>query len=139
MLQKKGGWLFSGQDSPDYSLNLLNLDKEEIMKHLLLKTAVVALVGMVLAVGQALAAKKITVTVKNLTNGLYFTPLLITAHDGDTHLFEVGEPASYALQAMPKVVIFPCCPKWLGAQTGTLLKIRPVVCWVLERWSWMFI
>ena len=45
-------------------------------------------------------AAEFTVTVKNLTNGIYFTPLLITAHDGDTHLFETGSPASEALQAM---------------------------------------
>ncbi len=54
---------------------------------------------MVLTVGQAVAGT-IYVTVKNLTNGLYFTPLLITAHDGDIRLFELGVPASEALQAM---------------------------------------
>jgi hypothetical protein len=50
-------------------------------------------VGSLLTLGQA-AAAEITVTVKNLTNGIYFTPLLISAHDGDTHLFETGSPAS---------------------------------------------
>ena len=45
-------------------------------------------------------AREFSVTVKNLTNGIYFTPLLITAHNGHTHLFETGEPASDALQAM---------------------------------------
>lgn len=45
-------------------------------------------------------AARVNVTVKNLTNGIYFTPLLITAHDGDTTLFEVGYEASPALQAM---------------------------------------
>ena len=57
------------------------------------------MVGSLQALGQA-AAAKFTVTVKNLTNGIYFTPLLITAHDGDTHLFETGSPVSPALQAM---------------------------------------
>lgn len=69
------------------------------MVNFLIKTIVVVLVGMVLTVGQAVAGK-IFVTVKNLTNGLYFTPLLITAHDGNTRLFETGVPASEALQAM---------------------------------------
>jgi len=53
----------------------------------------------VLSLGHA-AAAEFTVSVKNLTNGTYFTPLLITAHDGDTPLFETGSPASEALQAM---------------------------------------
>jgi len=69
------------------------------MTKLLFKTLLALVVGMVLTLGQAVAAE-FTVTVKNLTNGIYFTPLLISAHDGDTHLFETGSPASPALQAM---------------------------------------
>ena len=49
--------------------------------------------------GQVFAAK-ISVTVKNLTHGVYFTPLLISAHSGDEDLFETGEPASEELRAM---------------------------------------
>ena len=55
--------------------------------------------GMLLTAGHAMAGK-IFVTVKNLTNGLYFTPLLITAHDSNTRLFELGVPATEELQAM---------------------------------------
>ena len=51
------------------------------------------------AVCQAYGAE-FSVTVKNLTHGTWFTPLLITAHDRSTDLFETGEPASTALQAM---------------------------------------
>jgi len=51
------------------------------------------------AVGQA-AAAEFSVTVKNLTNGTWFTPLLITAHDKYTDVFETGEPASDELQAV---------------------------------------
>jgi hypothetical protein len=69
------------------------------MVKILFKTLFVVVVGTVLSMGQAVAAE-FTVTVKNLTNGIYFTPLLITAHDGDAHLFETGSPASAALQAM---------------------------------------
>ena len=49
--------------------------------------------------GQAFAGR-FSVNVKNLTNGINFTPLLITAHDGNTYLFKTGESASAALQAM---------------------------------------
>ena len=49
--------------------------------------------------GQAVAAQ-FSVSVKNLTNGTWFTPLLIAAHNGDTDLFETGESASAAVQAM---------------------------------------
>ncbi|MDX2453942.1 spondin domain-containing protein [Desulfosarcina sp.] len=69
------------------------------MVKILFKTLFAVVVGAVLSMGQAVAAE-FTVTVKNLTNGIYFTPLLITAHDGETHLFETGSPASAALQAM---------------------------------------
>ncbi len=46
------------------------------------------------------SAAEFSVTVKNLTHGTWFTPLLITAHDRSTDLFETGQPASEALQAM---------------------------------------
>ena len=46
------------------------------------------------------SAAEFTVAVKNLTNGIYFTPLLITAHNGHFRLFETGEPASAELRAM---------------------------------------
>ncbi len=69
------------------------------MIKLLLKTLLAATFGILLAASQA-AAMEFTVTVKNLTNGIYFTPLLITAHDGGTRLFETGTPASPELQAM---------------------------------------
>jgi hypothetical protein len=45
-------------------------------------------------------AQKFTVTVKNLTHGSHFTPLLIAAHDANTHLFQAGELATISLQAM---------------------------------------
>ena len=48
----------------------------------------------------AAGAAEISVTVRNLTHGVYFTPLLITAHDGGTHLFQAGTAASEAVQAM---------------------------------------
>lgn len=45
-------------------------------------------------------AADIEVSVTNLTHGNHFTPLLIAAHDADSHLFQVGTEASAALQKM---------------------------------------
>lgn len=45
-------------------------------------------------------AQVITVEVTNLTNGTYFTPLLIATHNRHTHLFQTGVAASDHLQAM---------------------------------------
>lgn len=41
-----------------------------------------------------------SVEVTNLTNAIYFTPLLVSAHNADTHMFQVGTAASISLQAM---------------------------------------
>ena len=41
-----------------------------------------------------------SVRVDNLTNGIYFTPLLVAAHADDARLFAAGEVASTNLQAM---------------------------------------
>lgn len=40
------------------------------------------------------------VEITNLTNGNHFTPLLVTAHDHDTHLFQAGEAASVEIEQM---------------------------------------
>ena len=45
-------------------------------------------------------ARDVDVEITNLTNGLYFTPLLVVAHDRDTHLFQAGTMASESLQKM---------------------------------------
>jgi hypothetical protein len=45
-------------------------------------------------------AVDVEVEVQNLTRGIYFTPLLVTAHTPDQSLFNVGEAASAELQAM---------------------------------------
>jgi hypothetical protein len=48
----------------------------------------------------SLAMGEVTVTVRNLTHGIYFTPLLVTVHDEGEHLFRVGNEASEALATM---------------------------------------
>ena len=40
------------------------------------------------------------VTVTNLTTGIHFTPLIISAHSGDTDIFKPGSTASAELQAI---------------------------------------
>lgn len=45
-------------------------------------------------------AENITVEVTNLTHAVYFTPLLVAAHNADTRMFQVGTSASISLQAM---------------------------------------
>lgn len=69
------------------------------MKKLLPTKSIVILLGVLLAGTNAIAAEY-AVTVKNLTHKIYFTPLLITAHGGGTHLFQGGEAASDDLRAM---------------------------------------
>ncbi len=44
--------------------------------------------------------KNVTVEITNLSNGLYYTPLLVSAHNRNTHLFQAGSAASANLQAM---------------------------------------
>ena len=45
-------------------------------------------------------AADIDVKITNLTQGIYFTPLLVTAHSSDAMLYKLGEAAPPELQAM---------------------------------------
>lgn len=45
-------------------------------------------------------ALDLNVTVKNLSHGSHFTPLLFAAHDAQQHMFQEGVAASASLQAM---------------------------------------
>ncbi|KZN36781.1 spondin domain-containing protein [Pseudoalteromonas luteoviolacea] len=65
-----------------------------------MKTRILSLIaGSLLASGAASAAS-LEVKVTNLTQGIYFTPILVSAHTSDAMLFNAGEKASEALQAM---------------------------------------
>jgi hypothetical protein len=44
-------------------------------------------------------AQQIEVTVTNLTQGIYYTPFVIAAHDSNFHIFQSGEVATPELQA----------------------------------------
>ncbi|MBT0585999.1 spondin domain-containing protein [Alteromonas oceanisediminis] len=52
------------------------------------------------AMSTASNAADLTIDVQNLTQGIYFTPLLLVAHTPDASLFEVGESATPELQSM---------------------------------------
>ena len=62
-------------------------------------------VGLAMAVGAGIgsvpaAAVDFSVRVVNLTRGIYFTPLLVVAHNNETRLFTSGTAASASLRAM---------------------------------------
>ena len=52
------------------------------------------------AMSSSVIARDLTVELVNLTNAVYFTPLLVSTHNSNTHLFQAGMPASANLQAM---------------------------------------
>lgn len=53
-----------------------------------------------LSTAASASGQTVQVEITNLTNGTYFTPLLIAAHGPGVHLFEPGTPASASLQAL---------------------------------------
>ncbi len=59
-----------------------------------------ALVSAGIALAPPAFARGIGVEITNLTNGVYFTPLLVAAHPSGIHLFRPGKAASEHLQAM---------------------------------------
>lgn len=56
--------------------------------------------GMAALAALNVQAADVEISVQNLTQGIYFTPLLVVAHDTDTTLFTSGTAASPELQAM---------------------------------------
>lgn len=53
-----------------------------------------------LCMAASVQAETVDIKITNLTQNLYFTPLLVAAHDRNADLFEVGQPASKPLQIM---------------------------------------
>ena len=52
------------------------------------------------AMASTVSAQELDITVTNLTQGTYFTPLVVAAHTSEHSLFKTGEAASPELQAM---------------------------------------
>jgi hypothetical protein len=72
---------------------------EAKMKKNIITTFLIAIFCMAFQSNPA-KADLVDVTVTNITNGVYFTPLLVSAHDSATHLYTIGTAASANLQAM---------------------------------------
>ncbi len=51
-------------------------------------------------VASSATAAQLEISFSNITHGNHFTPVLIAAHDSNTHLFQSGEEATPALQKM---------------------------------------
>ncbi len=61
----------------------------------------IVLTGLIMAASASPAmAQDLDIVITNLTHGSHFTPLLVAAHGGTSHLFQVGAAASANLQAM---------------------------------------
>jgi len=65
-----------------------------------MKKQLSALLTLTVLASTPVMAQDINIKLTNLTNGLYFTPLLVAAHDVNTHLFMEGSSASVNLQKM---------------------------------------
>ncbi len=53
-----------------------------------------------LAINSSVMAQDLDITITNLTQGLYFTPVIAAAHAADTHIFSPGMAATPELTAM---------------------------------------
>ena len=58
------------------------------------------LAALVAALASPAAAADWRITITNAAHGSYFTPFILTAHSSDHLLFQVGQPATDALQMM---------------------------------------
>lgn len=65
-----------------------------------LKLSALAVVAVSTMFAQQVLSAQLEIKVTNLTQGVYFTPLLISAHSPDISLFEAGMVASAELQMM---------------------------------------
>ncbi|WP_338365759.1 spondin domain-containing protein [uncultured Pseudoalteromonas sp.] len=65
-----------------------------------MKASALTLATLLVAASQTTQAAELDLELTNLTQGIYFTPVLITAHDAEDKLFEVATQASTALQTM---------------------------------------
>ncbi|PVV12083.1 MAG: hypothetical protein B6D77_05870 [gamma proteobacterium symbiont of Ctena orbiculata] len=63
-------------------------------------TVLAASVSLLFSANSLASDREISVEITNLTNAIYFTPLLVATHNRHTDLFEVGTAASANLQAM---------------------------------------
>lgn len=60
-------------------------------------TLTTSLAAAITAFSMPVMAQELTISISNLTNGMYFTPVLIAAHDNNTFAFRSGSKASTEL------------------------------------------
>jgi len=65
-----------------------------------MKNYVYIISALIMLATNSVNARELDISITNLTQGIYFTPLLAATHDSDTHLFQPGTMASANLQAM---------------------------------------
>ncbi|BDF96148.1 spondin domain-containing protein [Pseudoalteromonas sp. KAN5] len=65
-----------------------------------MKISTLAIATLTAFASHAASAAELEIQLTNLTQGIHFTPILVTAHNGEEHLFELAMPASTALQTM---------------------------------------
>ncbi|SFC82320.1 spondin domain-containing protein [Pseudoalteromonas denitrificans] len=65
-----------------------------------MKISAFAALGLITLGMQHAQAASLDIKIKNLTQGIYYTPILIAAHPDTNHLFESGMTASTELQMM---------------------------------------
>lgn len=65
-----------------------------------MKVSAIAALGLITLGMQSAQAASLDIKITNLTQGIYYTPILIAAHSGENHLFESGMTASTELQMM---------------------------------------
>ena len=82
-----------------------------------------ALLAALLAIAPAANATQFDVEITNLSNAIYFTPLLVAAHPAGNNLFAVGQPASANLQAMAEG----------GAISGLVADVNAIGATVVEN------
>lgn len=65
-----------------------------------MKPTLITLSGLLAMASMSSFAAEVDVKITNLTQGIYFTPILVGAHNDTSHLFQSGTMASTQLQAM---------------------------------------
>lgn len=70
------------------------------MKTTINKINTIVSVGSLMLASFATQAQDLSITFTNLSQGLYFTPVITAAHPMDSHMFMVGEMSSAELQMM---------------------------------------
>jgi len=65
-----------------------------------MKVSAIAALGLITLGMQSVQAASLDIKITNLTQGIYYTPILIAAHSDENHLFESGMTASTELQMM---------------------------------------